>query len=137
MLDDQRYILPTTFRSDVTPVPTPVWEVPLDHGTLGFWTSSGSGEAKRLSHADRVTVQPCDSRGRVRKSSEPFDATARLVTGPECEAIRAEVMAKYGFQTRITKLLGTLGGIVKGKRIPYGDRGVVIRPVVRGTDADR
>jgi hypothetical protein len=46
-------------------------------------------------------------------------------------------MAKYGFQTRITKLLGTLGGIVKGKRIPYGDRGVVIRPVVRGTDADR
>jgi len=29
--------------------------------------------------------------------------------------------------TKITKLLGTIGGIVKGKRIPYGDLGVVIK----------
>jgi hypothetical protein len=28
--------------------------------------------------------------------------------------------------THITKLLGTIGGIVKRNRIPYGDRGVVI-----------
>jgi hypothetical protein len=38
-------------------------------------------------------------------------------------------VAKYGFFTKITKMLGTLGGIVKRKRIPYGDRGVVVTPV--------
>ncbi len=36
------------------------------------------------------------------------------------------VVSKYGFMTKVTKLLGTLGGIAKGKRIPYGDRGVVV-----------
>ena len=33
---------------------------------------------------------------------------------------------KYGFMTKITKLLGELGGIIKRKPIPYGDRGVII-----------
>ncbi len=28
--------------------------------------------------------------------------------------------------TKITKVLGTLGDMARGKRIPYGDRGVVI-----------
>jgi hypothetical protein len=30
--------------------------------------------------------------------------------------------------TSITKALGAIGGIVKRKRIPYGDCGVVITP---------
>ncbi len=52
-----------------------------------------------------------------------------MVTGPEFEAIHAKVKAKYGFVTHLTKLFGTVGGIAKGKRIPYGDCGVVITPV--------
>ena len=47
---------------------------------------------------------------------------------PEFDAVWDEVKSEYGFTTHISKLLGTLGGIVKGKRIPYGDRGVVITP---------
>ncbi len=125
-LSDEKYMLLTTFRRDGTPVPTPVWVVGLDGDTVGFWTSSGSGKAKRLSHTARVTVQPCDARGRVREGAQASDATARLVTGSELEAIRERVVAKYGFMTKITKALGTLGGIVRGKRIPYGDRGVVV-----------
>ena len=31
-------------------------------------------------------------------------------------------------KSEVTKLLGTIGGIIKRKRIPYGDRGVVITP---------
>jgi hypothetical protein len=30
--------------------------------------------------------------------------------------------------TRITKFLAKVGGIIKRKRIPYGDRGVLITP---------
>lgn len=125
-LSDEKYMLLTTFRRDGTPVSTPVWVVPLDDGKIGFWTSSGSGKAKRLAHTDRVTVQPCDARGRLRSGTSALDASAEIVSGTELDAIREGVKAKYGFMTKITKALGTIGGAVRGKRIPYGDRGVVV-----------
>ena len=37
-----------------------------------------------------------------------------------------KVNEKYGFMTKITKLLGTIGGVVKRNRIPSADRGVVV-----------
>lgn len=134
-LGDEKYILVTTFRRDGTPVATPTWVVPLEGGTVGFWTSSGSGKAKRLAHTPRVTVQPSDARGRVKPGTEPTEATAALVSGADLEPIRVAVVAKYGFMTKVTRALGTLGGIVKGKRIPYGDRGVVVTPVPAVSDA--
>jgi hypothetical protein len=127
-LGDEKYILLTTFKRDGTPVATPVWAVPLDGGAVGFWTSSESGKAKRLAHTPRVTVQACDARGRVKAGSQPVAATARVVAGDELNAIREKVVAKYGLMTKFTKFLGTVGGIIKRKRIPYGDRGVVITP---------
>jgi uncharacterized protein len=126
-LADEKYMLLTTFRRDGTPVATPVWVVALEDGEVGFWTSSGSGKAKRLAHSSHVTVQPCDMRGRVREGASALEATARTVTGSELEEIRARVIAKYGVMTKIAKVLGTLGGILTGKRIPYGDTGVVVR----------
>ena len=126
-LADEKYLLLTTFRRDGRPVPSPVWAAGLADGTIGFWTSSGSGKAKRLAHTERVTVQPCDARGRMKAGTSAVSATARLVTGSELEAIRRGIVAKYGFMTKVTKALGAIGGIVKRKRIPYGDRGVVIR----------
>lgn len=116
----------TTFRRDGTPVATPVWVVNLDGERLGFWTSSGSGKAKRLAHTARVTVAPSDARGRAKAGTEPVEATARLVTGAELEEIRKRVVAKYGVMTKFTKLLATISGALRGKRIPYGDRGVVV-----------
>jgi PPOX class probable F420-dependent enzyme len=125
-LGDEKYILLTTFKRDGTPVATPVWSVPLDGGSFGFWTSSGSGKAKRLAHTERVTVQPCDARGKVKDGTAPTDATARLVSGEELAEIRRKVTEKYGFMTKITKLLGKIGGLIKRKPIPYGDRGVIV-----------
>jgi PPOX class probable F420-dependent enzyme len=131
-LDDAKYIRFTTFRRDGTPVSTPVWIVQLDDGKFGFWTSSGSGKAKRLAHTARVTLQPSDGRGRVKQGAPVVDGTAELVTGTEFEIIRARVVAKYGFMTKITKLLGTAIGAARGKRVPYGDIGVVITPTPAG-----
>jgi PPOX class probable F420-dependent enzyme len=127
-LADEKYILLTTFRRDGTPVATPVWVVKLDDERFGFWTSSGSGKAKRLAHTERVTVAACDARGRVRTGATPVEATARVVTGSEFDTIRERIVAKYGVMTKFTKLLGTLAGVLRGKRIPYGDRGVVVTP---------
>jgi hypothetical protein len=71
----------------------------------------------------------------VKPGTEPTEATAALVSGADLEPIRAAVVAKYGFMTKVTRALGTLGGIVKGKRIPYGDRGVVVTPAPAVSDA--
>lgn len=123
---DEKYVLLTTFKRDGTPVSTPVWCSPLDDDEFGFWTSSGSGKAKRLAHTERVTVQPCDARGKVKEGSESAEATARLVTGDELEQIRRAIVEKYGLMTKVTKWLGSIGGIIKRNRIPYGDRGVIV-----------
>lgn len=128
MLRDEKYMLLTTFRRDGTPVATPVWVVGLEDDQVGFWTSSGSGKAKRLAHTTRVTVTPCDGRGRVMDGAVVVEATARIVTGREFETIRERVLAKYGVMTKVTKLLGTIAGIVRRKRIPYGDIGVIVTP---------
>ena len=125
-LSDEKHLRFTTFRRDGTPVSTPVWVVDLGDGQLGFWTSSGSGKAKRLAHTARVTVQPSDARGRPKPGTSPIEATARLVEGSDYEAIRKRVVAKYGFLTKITKVAAKVSWTLQGKRIPYGDRGVVI-----------
>jgi uncharacterized protein len=125
-LGDEKYIRLTTFRRDGTPVATPVWAVKLDDARIGFWTSSGSGKAKRLAHTARVTVAPSDARGRAKPGTEAVDATAQLVTGAELEEIRKLVVAKYGVMTKFTKLLATTYGVLSRKRMPYGDRGVVV-----------
>jgi hypothetical protein len=127
-LENEKYILLTTFRRDGTPVATPVWIVPLDSGKFGFTTSSGSGKAKRLAHTSRVIIQASDVRGRTKPGSSAIDATALIVTGSDYAGIKSKVKSKYGFMTNITRFLGFLGGVFKRKQIPYADLGVIITP---------
>ena len=126
MLEHEKYVLLTTFKRDGTAVPTPVWVVALDGGRLGLWTSSGSGKAKRLAHTSRVTVQACDVRGRPKAGTTPLEGSAALVSGAEYAVICNKVRTKYGAMTSITKFLGKVGGLLRGKQIPYGDCGVVL-----------
>lgn len=125
-LDNEKYMLLTTFRRDGTPVSTPVWIVPLGNGSVGFTTSSESGKAKRLAHTNRVTVQASDVRGRVKQGTSALDGIAQLVTGEEYVAIKTKVKAKYGVMTTVTKFLGMVGGVFKGHQIPYADLGVIV-----------
>ena len=125
-LGEEKYLRFTTFKRDGTPVSTPVWSIPLGGNEIGFWTSSGSGKAKRLAHTDRVTVQPCNARGNPKPGCAPIEATARLVSGPEMGEIQRKITEKYGLMTKITKALGSIVGAIRRKRIPYGDRGVIV-----------
>ncbi|MET0911127.1 MAG: PPOX class F420-dependent oxidoreductase [Ilumatobacteraceae bacterium] len=125
-LSDEKYISVTTFKRDGTPVSTPTWVVALDDGKIGFYTSSTSGKAKRMRNDPKVVVQPSDSRGRVKPDTSPVDGTAAVVTGAERDTVYGKVVAKYGFMTKVTRLLGTIGGIVKRKKQPYADCAVVI-----------
>ena len=128
-LADEKYLLLTTFRRSGAAVPSPVWAVALDGGAIGFWSSSGSGKAKRLANGNRALLQPCDARGKVAAGSSVVECTARLATPTELADIGVKIRAKYGFMTKVTKLLGMVGGMVKRKRIPYGDIGIVVTPL--------
>jgi uncharacterized protein len=127
-LGDEKFVLLTTYKRNGDAVATPVWVVTLDSGELGFWTSSQAWKAKRLAHTPKVMLQPSDARGKVKAGSVVSEGTGRVVgsTDAQYAEIKVKVTAKYGFMTKITKLLGTIGGIVKRRRIPYGDVGVVI-----------
>ena len=65
-------------------------------------------KAKRLAHTSRVTLQPCDARGKLTAGTAPVDAEAVLVTGPQLDEIRRKIVDKYGFMTKVTKLLAEL-----------------------------
>jgi hypothetical protein len=73
-----------------------------------------------------VTVQPCNPRGVVKPGSTPVEATARVVSGAELETIRRLVVAKYGVWSKVAKFMAQLGGVLKRKPFPYGDRGVIL-----------
>jgi hypothetical protein len=75
-----RYVSLVTHRRNGTPVATPVWAVE-DNGKLLVWTRVDSGKVKRLRKDTRVTVTPCDSRGRTAPDAQPSTATARLMDG--------------------------------------------------------
>ncbi|MDV8011670.1 pyridoxamine 5'-phosphate oxidase family protein [Rhodococcus sp. IEGM 1241] len=76
----------------------------LPDGRIGFWTSSKSGEARRLRNNPRVTVVPCNNSGKVADGSLLVAGTARLVSGgPEFDEIRSKVNAKYGVMVPISK----------------------------------
>ena len=125
-LSDEKYIRVTTFKKDGTAVSTPTWVVELDDGKIGFYTSSTSGKAKRLRNDPKVVVQPSDSRGRAKPDTSPLEGTAVVVTGSQRDAIYEQVVAKYGFMTKVTRLLAKVGGVVKRKKQPYADCAVVI-----------
>ena len=125
-LADAKYIAFTTYKRDGSAVTTPVWIVDLDDGKVGFYTSSGSGKAKRLKNNPKIVAQPSDARGKVKDGTSPVTGTAVVVDGAERDAVYAKVVAKYGFMTKLTRLLAKIGGFVKRKQIPYADRGVIV-----------
>ncbi|SDD14692.1 hypothetical protein SAMN05660690_3555 [Geodermatophilus telluris] len=93
------YVSLTTFRRTGQPVPTPVWAAP-DGGSLVVWTRADSGKVKRLRHTSRVTVAPCDVRGRL--LGDAVEATAVLVPAHEWRQARAALARRYGWRWRIS-----------------------------------
>jgi PPOX class probable F420-dependent enzyme len=120
---DEKYLSVATFRRGGVAVPTATGIVALDDGRVGFWTSSPAGKTKRLRNDPRVTLQPNDSRGRVKPA--PCSPSWRSADGPDLAAIQAKVRAEHGVMVPISKLLNTHGHVGKGS-VPYGDGGVVI-----------
>jgi len=91
------YVSLTTFRRTGVPVSTPVWAAP-DGETLVVWTRTDSGKVKRLRHTSRVTVAPCDIRGRVQGAA--VDGVAEFVS-PASPAALAALRRTYGLRFQL------------------------------------
>jgi PPOX class probable F420-dependent enzyme len=100
-LPHSTYVSLTTFRRTGVPVPTPVWAAP-DGNTLVVWTRADSGKVKRLRHTSRVTVAPCDFRGRTHGPA--VDAVAEFVPAPEEQRALTALRHAYGWKFRVSHL---------------------------------
>ncbi len=110
------YVLLTTFRRDGRAVPTPVW-VMRDGDCLAVWSAADAGKVKRIRNSGRVTVAPCDWRGKP--LGEAVDGVADLPGSRETGHYRDLMKRKYGLVAR----LGLLGSRLRGR----ADRTVGIR----------
>lgn len=130
-ITDEKYVLLTTYRRSGEAVAAPVWIVPLDDGRAGFWTAMGTGKTKRLKNDSRITLQPCDARGKVAAGATTVTGTAQLVqSGADFDLVQQRVKAKYGVMTKVTKLLAKLGPQGR-KGLTYADT-VVLMTLVGG-----
>ena len=99
------YVSLTTFRRSGVAVPTPVWAAP-DGESLIVWTRADSGKVKRLRHTSRVTVAPCDIRGRTHGPA--VDGVAEFVDPADWPAALAALRRAYGLRFQLGYVTGRL-----------------------------
>ncbi|WP_046779858.1 PPOX class F420-dependent oxidoreductase [Streptomyces yangpuensis] len=112
-LGSARYVSLTTFRKDGTPVATPVWAV-ADGSELYVWTRSDSWKVKRIRNDGRVTVTPCDVRGRVEEGAPAVEGRARLLDEEGLRRVRRLMSRKYTWQFWMVDVPAAL--VRRGKR---------------------
>ena len=67
-----------------------------DGDSLVVWTRADSGKVKRLRHTPRVTVAPCDVRGRVQGPA--VDGVAEFVDHADWPQTLAALRRAYGLR---------------------------------------
>ena len=119
-----RYVLFTTFRKSGVAVKTPVWIAPFGDNEACFTVGGESGKVKRLRNNPNVTLQQCDVRGRVMAGTPVVEATARVVTGADCEPINVAMRNKYKIQFRMLEWSSAITS--KIKRQSVADAAVIV-----------
>lgn len=116
-LENHNYLSLTTYRKTGEGVPTPVWFArtggPLG-GALYVFTDVESGKVKRIRNDPRVTLAPCDIRGRVRGGS--IEAEARVLNRLEFEVADRALREKYGWRYRASMAYLRFRGRTRGAR---------------------
>ncbi|PTL72775.1 PPOX class F420-dependent oxidoreductase [Rathayibacter caricis DSM 15933] len=104
----------TTFRKTGVGVSTPVW-IARDGDDLIVTTPRKSGKVKRLRNDPRVTLVPCDRRGRVQEGAAVVEGTARIVSDEDTvERLGRVFLGKYRLEYRIFMVIERL--ISRGDR---------------------
>jgi PPOX class probable F420-dependent enzyme len=88
----QKYISLATFRKNGVAVRTPIWFAE-ENGRLYFMTGTKLGKFKRIRNNPKVTIAPCNIRGKV--TGPEFPARARILPPEEFGRVRRLINAKY------------------------------------------
>ncbi|WP_324277274.1 PPOX class F420-dependent oxidoreductase [Blastococcus brunescens] len=120
-LPRSEYVSLTTYRRTGVPVATPVWAAP-DGDSLVVWTRADSGKVKRLRHTSRVTVAPCDVRGRAQ--GPPVEAEAGFVPPSEHPGALSALRRSYGLKFTVGNATSRLWHRLLRR---HGDRHELIR----------
>ena len=116
-LSDEKYLSLVTFRRNGEPVPTAVWVARVGD-ELGVITEEHAGKVKRIRNNPRVTLTPCDVKGKVLAGATTTEATARLVSGSDAVEVDRAIRKKYGLAYRaisMTWVLPALWARLRGK----------------------
>ncbi|MEZ0381967.1 PPOX class F420-dependent oxidoreductase [Mycobacterium sp. pW045] len=101
------YVLLTTFTKDGRAKPTPVWAAP-DGNRLLVITQESSWKVKRIRNTPRVTLTPCDMRGRPK--GEAIEAVAAVLDKADNGAVYAAIGKRYGVIGRVFNVFSKLRG---------------------------
>ncbi|KQQ10002.1 PPOX class F420-dependent oxidoreductase [Rathayibacter sp. Leaf296] len=98
----------TTFRKTGVGVSTPVW-IARDGDDLIVTTPRKSGKVKRLRNDPRVTLVPCDRRGRAQEGAPVVEGTARIVSDEDTvERLGRVFLGKYRLEYRVFMVIERL-----------------------------
>ena len=102
-LANEKYLSLVTYRKNGDPVATPVWVAGIGN-ELGVITEESAGKVKRIRNNPRVTLTPCDVKGKVLPGATTSAATARLVFGNDAVRVDRAIRKKYGLAYRAISL---------------------------------
>lgn len=108
------FVALTTYRRTGEGVATPVWAAPDPDvaGRLWVTTPGGSGKVKRLAHTPRVSLAPCDRRGRTAERAVAVEALATVLDDDASRSrVHAALLAKHGNAVRVVDALSVLAGL--------------------------
>ena len=127
-LANEKYLSLVTFRKNGEPVATAVWVAGVGD-ELGIITEESAGKVKRIRNNPRVTLTPCDVRGKVLSGASTVEATARLVTGEEAVRVDRAIRKKYHlayYTISLTWVLPALWDRIRGRGASTPDFAIVI-----------
>lgn len=102
-----QYALLKTFRKTGVAMPTPIWFA-NNNGKLYITTASTAGKVKRIRNNGRVTLTPCDQRGRILADAKEVEGMAHELPVAEYAHARAILLSKYKLMYRMFDVIGLL-----------------------------
>ena len=102
-----QYVLLTTFTKDGRPKPTPIW-IARDGDRALVITEKNSWKVKRIRNTPRVTLTPCDMRGKVK--GEPVEAVASVLEDSQTDMVYRAINNRYGIIGKVFTAFSKLRG---------------------------
>jgi uncharacterized protein len=119
-LNNTKYARLRSYRSDGTPVDTPIW-FRLDGSSLVFRTKIGP-KTRRLAARPGVEITACDHLGRVPDGAPIMRGQATLLCDDDAEAANSALHERYGWQWNTVPMLKIPGVTNVHRHLPLREK---------------